>query len=133
MSERNLATARQGYEAWNKGDVDWLLEHMTEDVEVQPLRDFGDFDKVYRGHEGWKQFWAGWRDAWSSIEIRIQRLEDMGDHGVLVLLAFDGVGKASGAEVSMTVSHWLKFRDGMLSGVIVLTPEAAERRHEARG
>lgn len=132
MSEANLATARQGYEAWNRGDSDWLLEHMTEDVEVEPLRDFGDFDKAYRGHEGWKQFWEGWREAWSTIEISVQRLEDMGDHGVLALLKFEGAGKASGAEVSMTVSHWLQFRDGLVSAVTVLTPEAADRRRAAR-
>jgi ketosteroid isomerase-like protein len=132
MTAENVALARQGYDAWNRGDVDWLLAHMTEDVEVQPLRDFGEFDDVYNGHEGWKQFWEGWRDAWSTIEISVQRLEDMGDHGVLALLKFEGVGKGSGAEVSMPVSHWLQFRDGLVSGVTVLTPEAAERRHAER-
>ena len=133
MSEANLATARDGYEAWNRGDVDWLLEHMTEDVEVEPLRGFGDFEKVYSGHDGWKRFWEGWRDAWSKIEIRVERMQDMGEHGVLVLLTFEGEGKGSGAEVSMTVSHWLTFSDGLLSGIRVLTPEAADRRRVARG
>jgi ketosteroid isomerase-like protein len=132
MSEDNVELARQGYEAWNRGDVDWLLEHMTEDVEVEPLRGVGEFEQVYHGHEGWKKFWQGWRDAWSSIEIHVNRLQDMGDHGVLALLRFDGVGKSSGAEVSMTVSHWLQFRDGQVSAVRVLAPEAAERRYAER-
>ncbi|MGH2981614.1 MAG: hypothetical protein ACRDKV_06195, partial [Solirubrobacterales bacterium] len=87
---------------------------------------------VYRGHEGWKEFWEIWRGEWQSIDISVQRMEDMGEHGVLVLLTFDGVGRASGAEVSMTVSHWLKFRDDQLSGIVVLTPEAADRRREER-
>jgi len=132
MSEENLQLARQGYEAWNRGDADWLLEHMTEDVEVEPLRGVGDFDKVYSGHEGWKRFWEGWREAWSTIEIRVERMEDMGDQGALALLTFEGVGRGSGVEVSMTVSHWLTFREGLVSAVRVLTPEAAERRREAR-
>jgi ketosteroid isomerase-like protein len=133
MSEENLTTARDGYEAWNRGDVDWFLEHMTEDVEVDPLRGVGDFEKVYHGHDGWRTFWEGWRDAWSRIEIRVERMQDMDEHGVLVLLTFEGEGRASGAEVSMTVSHWLTFRDGLLSGITVMTPEAADRRRVARG
>ena len=132
MSEQNLELAREGYAAWNRGDADWLMEHMTEDVEVEPLRGVGDFDKVYSGHEGWKRFWEGWREAWSTIEIRVERMEDMGDQGALALLTFEGVGKGSGAEVSMTVSHWLTFREGQVSAVRVLTPESAERRREAR-
>ena len=133
MSEENLELARQGYDAWNRGDADWLMEHMTEDVEVEPLRGVGEFDKVYNGHEGWKQFWEGWREAWSTIEVRVERMEDMGDQGALALLTFEGVGRGSGAEVSMAVSHWLTFREGQVSAVRVLTPEAAERRREVRG
>jgi ketosteroid isomerase-like protein len=132
MSEENLELARDGYEAWNRGDADWLMEHMTEDVEVEPLRGIGDFEKVYNGHEGWKRFWEGWREAWSTIEVHVERMEDMGDQGALALLTFEGVGRESGAEVSMTVSHWLTFREGQVSAVRVLTPEAAERRREAR-
>ena len=56
----------------------------------------------------------------------------MGDRGVLVLLAFEGVERASGAEVSMTVSHWLTFRDRVLSRVTVMAPETADRRRVAR-
>jgi ketosteroid isomerase-like protein len=133
MSVENIELARKGYDAWNRADVDWFLEHMTEDVEVKPLRGVGDFERVYRGHAGWKRFWEGWRDAWSRIEIRVELVQDMGDHGVLALLTFEGVGRSSGVEVSMTVSHWLTFQDGMLSGITVMTPEAAERRREARG
>lgn len=133
MSEQQLELARQGYEAWNRGDRDWFLEHMSEDAEVQPIRGFAGFDDVYLGHEGWKKFWDVWRGEWQSLDIRLERMEDMGEHGVLALVTFDGVGKASGAEVSMTVSHWLKFEDGLLSAITVLTPEAAERRREARG
>jgi len=32
----------------------------------------------------------------------------------------------------MTVSHWLTFKEGLVSAVRVLTPESAERRRDAR-
>lgn len=132
MAERELTLAREGYDAWNRGDPDWFLEHMTEDAEVRPLRDFDDFDELYQGHEGWKKFWKAWGRQWSRVDLRVERMEDMEDHGVLVLLTLEGVGKESGEEVSVSVSHWLKFRDGMLSAVIVMAPDAADRRYAKR-
>jgi ketosteroid isomerase-like protein len=132
VSERNLRLARQGYEAWNRGDLAWFIEHLSDDVEAQPVRDLPGFENLYRGHDGWRRFWDAWRDSWSEIRIGVQRMQDMGKHGVLVLLTFEGVGRTSGSEVTITVSHWLKFRDGRLAGVTVLAPEAAERRREPR-
>jgi ketosteroid isomerase-like protein len=106
LTERELTLAREGYEAWNRGDSDWFLEHMTEDAEVRPLRDFDDFDELYQGHKGWKKFWKAWRRQWSRVEVRVERMQDMGDHGVLVLLTLEGVDKESEKEVSIPVSHW---------------------------
>lgn len=133
MSEENLELAREGYDAWNRDDLDWFIEHMTDDAEMRPIRGAFDFDEVYHGHEGWTEFWEIWRESWSSIEVRVQRMQDLGDQGVLVLLAFEGVGRASGAEVSIALAHWLTFRDGKLAGITVMTPEAADRRFEPRG
>jgi ketosteroid isomerase-like protein len=133
MSEENLAAARQGYEAWNRGDRNWFLKHMTQDAEVRPISGFAGFDEVYYGPQGWRKFLKLWRREWSKVDIRVERMEDLGDRGVLVLLKFEGAGRTSGAEVSMTVSHWLTFRDELLCGMQVMTPETADRRRVARG
>ncbi len=132
MTEQYLTLARQAYEAWNRGDADWLLEHMTGDVDLEPMREYGGFEKAYRGHDGWNRFWKSWRKAWSKIEVRVERMEDMGEHGVLALVRFEGVPRTGGDEVSVTVSHWLKFRDGLISSVTAMTPETADRRREVR-
>jgi ketosteroid isomerase-like protein len=132
MSAKNVKLARDAYAAWNNGDADWFLEHLTEDAEIRPLRDLVGFDEIYRGRGGWKKFWKVWRGHWSSIEIRVERMEDMGDHGVLVLLKFEGVERARGAEASIGLSHWLTFSDGLLTGITVMTPQAADRRRASR-
>lgn len=132
MSDENLTLALQSYAAWNRGDSSWFLDHITEDAGVQPIRGLAGFSDVYRGPEGWKEFWKVWSDAWSLIEISVQHMEDMGDRGVLVLLSFEGVGGDKEAEVSKTVSHWLKFRDGRLSEMIAMPRETADRRREVR-
>ena len=108
MSEENVALARQGYE--------WSGTSTRSTAATTVGSGSGQ----------------GWREAWSTIEIRVERMEDMGDQGALALLTFEGVGRGRGAEVSMTVSHWLTFREGLVSAVRVLTPESAERRRDAR-
>jgi hypothetical protein len=53
VSEENLELAREGYEAWNRDDLGWFIENMSEDAEMRPIRAAFDFDEVYYGHEGW--------------------------------------------------------------------------------
>jgi ketosteroid isomerase-like protein len=132
MTEENLQLVQEGYAAWSRGSAKWFSKHMTADAEVRPLREFGDFDELYVGHAGWREFMRAWRGHWSRTEIRVERMQDMGEHGVLVLLTVQGVAKQDGEEISIPASHWLKFREGKISSITALAPEAAERRREAR-
>lgn len=131
MSEHDLQLAQEGYDAWNRGDLDWLLEHVTEDVEVQPTRQVEKFAEVYRGHGGWREFWQAWHEVWQGATIKVHRFEDMGDHGVLVLLSIDR-SDGDGGEESIPVSHWITFREGKFASFTAMAPETAERRRESR-
>ena len=55
MSEENAELVRQGYEAWNRGDLEWLLEHVTPDYEFWTEQLFPDTEALYRGREGLRQ------------------------------------------------------------------------------
>ena len=131
MAEQEMKLAQEGYDAWNRGDLDWLLDHLTEDIEVQPHKVVKHFEDVYRGREAWIAFWERWHEVWVGARIKVHRFEDMGDHGVLALLSFDRSGE-NGGEESTPVSHWLTFRDGKFASVTAMAPETAERRREAR-
>jgi ketosteroid isomerase-like protein len=131
MSEQDLQLAQEGYGAWNRGDLDWLLEHVTEDIEVHPMRHIDQFGKVYRGKKGWIEFWEVWHEVWPGTTIKVHRLEDLGEHGVLVLLSFDGDAGELG-QSSVPVTHWITFREGKFASVTAMAPETAERRREAR-
>lgn len=132
MSSDQELLVRQGYEAWNREDLNWFLAHLTEDAEVQPVRGLEGFEPVYRGHDGWRRFWEQWRSSWKRFEIRVQRVEDMEERGVLVLLAVDAESGNGREALSTSVSHWLTFREGLVSGITAMPPETAERRREAR-
>ena len=117
MSQENIEIARQAYEAWNGGDLDWLLDHMTEDFEFQPGLGFSDIDAVVRGKEGWRRFAQMWQEAWEDISVRVERIEDLDDR-IVALLTFDGRGRESGVEVSIRVGHVATVRKGRVSKLV---------------
>ena len=131
MAEQDLQLAQEGYDAWNRGDLDWLLEHVTEDIEVKPNKAINRFEDVYRGREGWIAFWEKWHQVWEGAKVKVHRFEDMGDHGVLVLLSFDRPSD-NGDPESVPVNHWITFREGKFATFTAMSPETAERRREAR-
>jgi ketosteroid isomerase-like protein len=122
-----LEIASSGYEAWNKGDLAWFEEIATEDIEVVPVPElFPDVEEVYRGFEGFRKFWDVFRAAWSSIDIEILHLEPLSDDHVFALVRFDGIGRGSGVEVSLTFIQWLTFSNGKLARLEVEMPDQKE-------
>ena len=114
MSQENVELTRQAYEAWNDGDLDWMLDHMTEDFEFRPGLGFSDIDAVIRGKDGWRRFSEMWHEAWEEITVRVERIEDLDEH-IVALLTFDGRGRGSGVEVSIRVGHLATVRAGQVS------------------
>jgi ketosteroid isomerase-like protein len=104
MSHDNVELARQAYDAWNRGDLDWFLDHMTEDFEFRPGLGFSDIDAVYRGKEGWRRFARTWREAWEDITVSVERIEGVDDR-IVALLTFEGRGRGSGVEVALRVGQ----------------------------
>ena len=117
MSRENVELTRQAYEAWNDGNLDWMLDHMTEDFEFQPGLGFSDLNAVIRGKEGWRRFSETWREAWEDITVEVERIEDLGDR-IVTLLTFDGRGRGSGVEVSLRVGHVATVREGRVSKLV---------------
>jgi hypothetical protein len=58
------------------------------------------------------------------VTIRVERIEDLGDRA-LVVVTFDGVGRGSGASVSMRFGQIWAFRDGLAARIDVLDPQEA--------
>jgi ketosteroid isomerase-like protein len=71
MSRENVELVRQRYEAWNRGDREWLLDHIATpaDGEFRTEERFPDTGAVYRGREGFTQPWNTFRGPWESLLI----------------------------------------------------------------
>ena len=107
MSREKVDLVLRGYQAWNNGDRQWVLDHMSPDVEWVTPRDDPD-PGTYHGHEGVLRFWEQWRAAVGQLRFEVQRTDQIGDH-VVVTAERSGVGEHSGLAVSDTITQVFTF------------------------
>src|SRR5512144_2404350 len=72
VTEPNVELLQGHYDAWNRGDLQWVLDHCTPDCEFRTARILPDTESSYRGHEGIARFWRTWRDPWESLQIEVE-------------------------------------------------------------
>jgi uncharacterized protein len=108
-TDERVELVRRGYEAWNKGDRSWVLEHMSPNVEwITPPED--PDPGTYRGYEGVERFWSQWRAAVGQLNFAPQEMFAVGDNVVVTALR-SGRGEHSGLKVSDTVIQVFTFED----------------------
>jgi ketosteroid isomerase-like protein len=117
MSQQNVELVRQGYEALNRGDLEWVLDHLAREFEYRTTQLFPDLLGTYRGRDGFRRFWNTFREAWESVVIEIARLEPVGDDRVLALLWFNGKGR-QGVETKLRVTHLLTIENELVSRIV---------------
>jgi uncharacterized protein len=98
---------KQGFEAWNKGDRSWVLDHMSPDAEwITPPTD--PEPGHYRGYAGIEKFWDQWHAAVGQLHFEPEEFIDAGDN-VVVVARRSGRGTQSGLEVSDRVIQVFTF------------------------
>jgi ketosteroid isomerase-like protein len=120
MSEENVELVRQAYEAWNRGDLEWLLDHLDPDGEFRTEQRFPDTEAIYRGREGFTQFWNTFRDPWETLLIEVERVEPIGDDRVLGLLQFHGSGRG-GVATRLEYAQLFTIENELVSQVVGFT------------
>ena len=107
MGAEQVQLVRRGYEAWNSGDREWVLEHMTPDVEWVTPRDDPD-PGTFKGYAGVERFWNNWRELFGLLRFEIVEIEELGDH-VLVQAKRHARGEQSGVEIQEQVFQLFSF------------------------
>lgn len=113
MSQENVETFQAVIEALGEGDVDRVLNLVTEDVIWIAAR--STVEGVFRGHEGIRRFCA---DTTASFEVfrlgRVDHLRDLGDR-VLAIGTLQIRGRGSGIDTEVPVAGVATFDHGRLS------------------
>jgi ketosteroid isomerase-like protein len=129
MSQENVEVVRRGYDAWNRGDLDALLQTFDPNVELH-LPEGGLNVGTRRGHEAIRQLLEGFLEVWDDLRIEPERFFAMGDQ-IVVFVRIRGRGKGSGVETETRPAHIGTVRAGKVVRVVIY-PERA-RALEAVG
>ena len=112
MSQENVEMVRSSSEAYVAGDIDGYLEFVAEDVEVRP--DASVPDAKPRGREELRSFLEELDQGWEGrSRAEIREVFPVGDR-VVVRGDWGGKGRASGIELSSSLTSVFSIRDGQI-------------------
>ena len=133
VTESNLETARRGWDALNRRDLDTVLRFIHPDVEWRPALGPGGMEgNVYRGKEAYEQ-WLREElpEVWEDFRGEDLEFSELPDGRVLLLGFIHSRGRASGAEVQVPFGQVAQFRDGLVVRLDAFPDHASAR--EAAG
>ena len=116
MSSDSVETLRALYEAFNRQDLEDAIGYMHPEIEIYPAVG-GElhFPRVYRGHDGYRQWWEQAHEGFNVTVKIVEVLEAAGDR-VLQVELWCPRGR-EGIDTELEVSDLYAFRDGLVSRV----------------
>ena len=95
MSRENVEVVMSTYAAVQQAEYESGFEVLDEEI-LWDMSGLGlpDLGKVYRGHDGIREFWTSWLAAWEMIEFKTLDVDDQGEH-VIVEVQQRNRGRAS--------------------------------------
>jgi ketosteroid isomerase-like protein len=112
MSE-NVHVIERLYEAWNRGDVDAVLDVCDAEVEVRPAFGVMLSSSVYRGHDGVKDWYEETYEPWAELRAVPERFVEAGERTVVVVGLHARVAGGQ-VEVADEIAHVVTIHDGRI-------------------
>ena len=98
MHTESFKTLEAGFEAWNRRDIDSVMERFSEEIVWWSGAQIPDVDPVYEGHAGVRRFFREFVDPWDEISIEIEDVIDDREDQIVVRVSFHARGR-DGIEV----------------------------------
>jgi ketosteroid isomerase-like protein len=126
MSEQaNTALIQRLYDAFSKGDINTILNHLTADVEwIFEGPEIIPFTGIRHGIEQTKGFFAGLATTQAGMKLTPHQFVAQGDH-VAMLGRYTGTVTGTGKHFDTPVAHFFHIRDGKVARFTNLTDTAA--------
>src|SRR5688572_21177748 len=112
MSEENVEIIRRGFEAFQRGDWEAVLEDVDPNVEIHEPTALPDA-QVFHGHAGLRAAYEKTQEMFEDVRLEAEEFIDADDQVVIWYRAV-GRGKGSGVEVEMHQGSVWTFRDGKI-------------------
>jgi uncharacterized protein len=121
IARSNLELAKQFNEAGHRGDIEFALSLIAEDVVVTDVSGPLDAPRVHRGRDQLLSYYAQFAEQFDDFDREVEEWVDEGDW-VIAVGRWVGTGKASGAHVELRTASASRFRDGKVVEVILGLP-----------
>jgi ketosteroid isomerase-like protein len=105
---------REGFAAWERGDVAAALANYHEDVVTYAPPEVGNAG-TYHGIDGFLRWTQDWLEAWETFEQELVSVEPLGERHAIARVDQHGVGKGSGIEVNRQATYVYEIREGKLT------------------
>jgi ketosteroid isomerase-like protein len=115
ISQENVDTYHRTIDAFNRRDLDVVLEVLDPDFELHAslYTMLGGEAAVFRGQEEVRSFFRDLGENFSEFHVEITEIDDLGEQLVAVGL-INGIGRASGAEFEQPIGYVIDFKDGKI-------------------
>ena len=111
MSQENVEIVRRGFDAYNRGDLDGLLENWAPDAVVDWSRSRGFDAGVFRGHDAIRAHWQRLLESFDEVRIElVDPIEEVED-GLLVVENLGYLRGRDGIEVQTRSALLITIRD----------------------
>ena len=113
MSQENVEVVRRVSDAYNRRDVEAMLDELHPEIEWYPWLQvqLGGGATVYRGHQGVRDGVRDGEDAFSEVRAELSEVRDLGDRAVAIG-HLRGRGKESGALTESELAWIVEFQGG---------------------
>lgn len=111
MSTTDVDIVRGGYEAFNRGDVDWMVEHMDPEIVWEDSAKVPDA-RTYRGVDEVRRYLESFFRHWDEISYELGEVRE-GPGGIVAIVRLVARGRTSGASVDASMAHVHELRDGL--------------------
>jgi ketosteroid isomerase-like protein len=111
LSQANVETLKRAIEAYNRGDIEPMLESSHPEVEWYPFTAQVEGDEAYHGHEGLRRWWANVDAAFEEFEATVDEVRDLDD--TALALGRLHARFRSGVTLDTEIGWVFRFRDGL--------------------
>jgi ketosteroid isomerase-like protein len=105
-SDREIA--QEAFAAFNRGDIDAVLELCDPEIVIRDPERTG---RTFRGPDGVREFFEEWLENWQEYRSEPVEFAESGD-GMLVHAKQTGKGKLSGIEINQDLFITFRMREG---------------------
>ena len=118
-----LEMVRSAYDAWDRGDVQRLLELTHPDVEIAPLVIGVTSAGPWSGHDGVRRLASEARTRWDRFALRCEDLLEFGDR-IVAFVHVEVSARAGGPVVTGEIAHLIEFEGDLVTSVVAYRERA---------